>query len=131
MKSIKFILTFCFFALFILFTSNLKSQTIYFCESNITDGEPKGEKSKFNYDLYKDNVIYILVKFPSAYGCNQIKFRREKLGEPGPVSWVDIDPSATWICYEMDMPQWGDYTLTVFDCNDAVIGKGSVTMVAK
>ena len=131
MNIIKVISIFSVFIILILFTPNLKSQTIYFCEANSTDGEPKGEKSKFSYDPYKDNVIYILVKFPSAYGCNQIKFRREKLGEPGPVSWVDIDPNAVWICYEMDMPQFGDYTLTVFDCNDAVIGKGSVTMVSK
>ena len=114
-----------------LFSSGLKSQTIHFCESKSTDGEPVGENNKFKYDAYMDNVIYILVNFPSAYGCNQIKFRRENLSEPGPVSWVDIDPSATWVCFEMDMPQWGDYTLSVIGCNDEVIGKGTVTMVYK
>lgn len=131
MKKTKIALVIMFAAFFIFSGSSVKSQTIHICDSFPVDGVPKGENTKFSYDVYTDNFVYILVKFPQAYGCNQIAFRREKKGEPGPEMFEDIDPSYTWFCYEMHMPQAGDYTLSVKDCNGVLIGKTNVTMVNK
>ena len=113
---------FCTFILFILCIQNIKSQTIYVCDQNITDGEPKGEISKLKIDLMKENFAYILVKFPSAIGCNQLKFKRFLLGNPNPVMPLDVDPLATWACFEMYLPDKGNYVFTVFDCNDIELG---------
>ena len=105
------------------------SQEVYFCKNYCANGEPNGESSTFQYDVYIDNVIYILVKFPSAYGKNKIHFRHEKVGEPGPVAFVEIDPSSTWICYEMNIPQWGEYTITVTDADNNLIRKDKIVML--
>ncbi|NOS84092.1 MAG: hypothetical protein HOP31_03030 [Ignavibacteria bacterium] len=111
---------------------SLKSQSLHILESKSTDGEPVGEKTTFymSSDQYKENFVYMLVKFPGAYGKSQILFRAVKVGEPGPVSWVDIDPSATWYCYEMYIPQWGEYTLTVTDVDNNLIAETKITMKA-
>jgi hypothetical protein len=116
----------------IIFPGSLKSQTLHILESKSTDGEPVGEKSTFymSSDPVKENFIYMLVKFPGAYGKSQILFRQDKVGEPGPVSWVDIDPSSTWYCYEMYIPQWGEYTLTVTDKDNNLIGEKKIIMKA-
>lgn len=131
MKETTMVLFVMFAALFIFSGGKLIGQTIHICDTFPADGVPKGENTKFSYDVYTDNFVYILVKFPQAYGCNQIAFRREKKGEPGPEMFEDIDPSYTWFCYEMYMPQAGDYTLSVKDCNGGLIGTAKVTMVCK
>src|SRR5205085_6540239 len=51
-------------------------------------------KTTFTIDPMKENFVYILVTFPGAYGCNQIKFKRFLLGNPNPVMSMDVDPSA-------------------------------------
>lgn len=110
-------------------TEKILSQEVYYCKNSCMNGEPSGVTSKFQYDIYIDNVIYIFVKFPGAYGQNKIHFRHKKTGEPGPVAFVEIDPSSTWICYEMNIPQWGEYEITVTDADNNLIHKGSITML--
>lgn len=131
MNSKKYILILCSMMLFIFSTPEIKSQTIHVCESTSTDGQPVGEKTTFKIDPMKDNLVYILVNFPGAYGCNQIKFKRFLLGNPNPVMSMDVDPSATWAVYEMYLPDKGEYTFTVYDCNDVEIGKTKITAVNK
>jgi hypothetical protein len=109
---------------------SVKSQSLHILESRSTDGEAVGEKSTFQYNLSSDNFVYMLVKFPEAYGKSQILFRAVKVGEPGPVSWIDIDPSATWYCYEMYIPQWGEYKLTVSDIDNNLIAEKTIKMKA-
>lgn len=130
MKYTSAILLFLIAVIFSAITVSTHAQQVYFCKNSCMNGEPNGETSTFQYDVYIDNVIYILVKFPSAYGHNKIHFRHEKVGEPGPVAFVEIDPSATWICYEMNIPQWGEYTITVTDVDNNVIRKDKITMLA-
>jgi len=122
---------FCSFVLFILCIQNIESQTIYVCDQNITDGEPKGEISKLKIDLMKENFAYILVKFPSAIGCNKLQFKRYLQGNPNPVMPLDVDPSATWACFEMYLPDKGNYIFTVFDCNDVELGQAKLTVELK
>lgn len=131
MNSKKNILILCSALLFNFSISALKSQTIHVCESTSTDGQLVGEKTKFKIDPMKENFVYILVNFPGAYGCNQIKFKRFLLGNPNPVSTMDVDPSAAWAVYEMYLPDQGEYTFTVYDCNDVEIGKTKITAVNK
>jgi len=125
-------LAFLLFIAVILIVSNgsVRGQSLHILESNSTDGNTVGEKSTFQYNLSKDNFVYMLVKFPEAYGKSQILFRAVKVGEPGPISWIDIDPSATWYCYEMYIPQWGEYKLTVTDKDNNLIGEKTITMKA-
>jgi hypothetical protein len=110
--------------------SSVKSQSLHILESRSTDGEPVGEKSIFQYNSSRENFVYMLIKFPEAYGKSQILFRAVKVGEPGPVSWIDIDPSATWYCYEMYIPQWGEYKLTVADKDNNLIAEKTIKMKA-
>lgn len=109
----------------------LKSQSIHVLESTTTTGEADGEKKSLSMDFMKENFVYILVKFPGAYGQDEIKFKRFVLGQPNPVMPVTVDPSATWIVYEMYIPQAGEYTFTVFDKNDSELGKGYITIKNK
>ncbi len=125
------ILLFCSLILFILFAPEIKSQTIYICDQNITDGEPKGEVSKMKIDQMKENFAYILVKFPSAYGCNQIKFQRFLVGNPSPAMTMDVDPSATWACYEMSLIDQGEYRFKITDCNDVELGQAKLSVGLK
>lgn len=117
--------------MFLMVPGVLKSQTLYVLDSRSTDGEPRGESAVFSFDPGAENFVYMLIKFPSAYGCNQIKFRQEMVGEPGPVDWVSISPDATWHCHEMYIPSHGDYVLTVFDCNDNVLARTEIKMRRK
>jgi hypothetical protein len=112
----------------VLFSGSLFSQTIHVCESTSTDGEPVGEKTSLSMDFMKENFVYILVNFSSAYGQDEIKFKRFVMGQPNPVMSMSVDPAAIWVVYEMYIPQAGEYTFTVFDKNDAELGKGYITI---
>ncbi|NOS86258.1 MAG: hypothetical protein HOP31_14045 [Ignavibacteria bacterium] len=131
MKSISYVLIFCTLILLFLFVSNLNSQTIHVCESTTETGEPIGEKSSIKMDFTKENFVYILVNFSSAYGQDEIKFKRFVMGQPNPVISMSVDPAATWVVYEMYIPQAGEYIFTVFDKNDVEQGKGYITIKNK
>lgn len=131
MKAIKFLsAAFCVIAV-LCFTSSLRSQSIHVLDSPTSTGEADGEKKSLSMDFMKENFVYILVKFPGAYGQDQIKFKRFVLGQPNPVIPMDTDPSASWVVYEMYIPQAGDYTFTVFDKNDVELGKAYITIKNK
>jgi hypothetical protein len=128
MNTLKYVLLFSSVILLFNFVSKLNSQTIHVCETNTTTGEPVNEKKTLSMDFMKENFVYILVKFPSAYGQDEIKFKRFVMGQPNPVMPMSVDPSASWFVYEMYIPQAGDYTFTVFDKNDTELGKGYITI---
>lgn len=109
-------------------TESTNAQEVYFSKYSCMNGEAGDGSTAFNYDLYKDNMVFILVKFPSAYGQNRIHFRHKKVGEPGPVAYVDVDPASTWVCYEMNIPQWGEYTITITDADGQLINEQKITI---
>ncbi len=127
----KKILTAIMFTALLLSVGNVFTQTIFVCESTTSTGEPVGETRELKMDFMKENFVYILVKFPSAYGQDEIKFKRFILGQPNPVMSMNVDPSSTWAVYEMYIPQAGDYTFTVFDKNDTELGKANITIKNK
>ncbi len=131
MKVIKKLFGISIFLIILFFSAGINSQTIYVCESNTTTGEPVGEKKSISMDFMKENFVYILVKFPSAYGQDEIKFKRFVMGQPNPVMSMNVDPAAEWAVYEMYIPQAGEYTFTVYDKNDTELGKGYITIKNK
>lgn len=115
--------------MFLALTSSSNGQEVYFSKQSCMNGEAVDASTKLPYDLYKDNMIFILVKFPSAYGQSRIHFRHKKIGEPGPVAYIDVDPASTWICYEMNVPQWGEYTITITDKDNNLINESNITIL--
>lgn len=131
MRSIK-LLSAAFFVIAVLcFALPVNSQSIYVLDSPTTTGEADNEKKSLSMDFMKENFVYILVKFTGAYGQDQIKFKRFVMGQPNPVMPMDTDPSASWVVYEMYIPQAGEYTFTVFDKNDLELGKAYITIKNK
>ena len=128
MKIIKILLGISVVVLALAFLPVINSQTINVCESATTSGEPMDEKKTLSMDFMKENFVYILVKFPLAYGQDEIKFKRFVMGQPNPVMSMSVDPTSSWFVYEMYIPQAGDYTFTVFDKNDTELGKGYITI---
>lgn len=110
-------------ALALVLSKPALSQEIYVLEHSTSTGDVKDEIKTVTFDFMKENSVYILVKFPSSYGMNEIKFKRFVMGMPNPVMPMEVDPSATWCVYEMYIPQAGEYTFTVFDKNDTELGK--------
>ncbi len=117
------------FALVLVISKPVLSQEIYVLKNSTSTGEVKDEIKTVIFDFMKENSVYILVKFPSSYGMNEIKFKRFVMGMPNPVMSMEVDPSASWCVYEMYIPQAGDYTFTVFDKNDVELGKANLNVV--
>lgn len=113
-------------SLILVYTSGLQSQTLHISDASCMNGEEITGKSVIKVDMMKENFFYVRVEFPSPYGCNQIKLMTSLVGNPNPVGTKDIDPSATSFCFEVYILNPGDYILTLYDCNDVLLTKGTI-----
>lgn len=111
-------------------SGNLKSQTLYFCESVDNDGYPITESTVFNISS-SGSYFYFLVRLPYAINCRSVRYEIYKVDRYGSESYdntiyQDTERDWTWFYKQITFYDAGKYNVYVYDCYDYLLTSGSV-----
>lgn len=111
--------------LFVLFTFNTFSQTLYFCEDVDSDGYPINESNVFTIPD-DGGYLYVLVRLPYELACNSVAFEIDRNGSYDNTIYMDTEKSWVWFYKQINFYKSGSYDFFVYDCFDYMLAKGSV-----
>ena len=111
--------------LFILFSLNSFSQTLYFCEDVDADGYPINEASVFTIPD-DGGYLYVLVRLPYEVACRSVSFEIERNGKYDNTVYLDTDKDWVWFYKQITFYKSGSYDFYVCDCYDDLIVSGDV-----
>jgi len=124
-----FTFSFLFFTLLLL-SGNLKSQTLYFCESVDRGGYPVTESSVWN--ISRDGGYFdFLVRLPYDLNCRSVRYEIYKVDSYGSEVFdntitQDTERDWRWFWKQVTFYSTGKFNIYVYDCNDYLLASGSV-----
>jgi hypothetical protein len=131
----KLALLFSIVALFFV-VNTATSQSLYFCESVDSKGNPTGESSTFNIPK-GGGYFYFLVKLPYTIGCTAVKYDIYDVYSDysenynTTISQDGIGTNWDWFWKKVTFYTAGYYHVYVYDCYGTVIASSYLTINVK
>ena len=118
------------FTLFVLISSTLRSQTLYFCEDVDGNGDPveKGTSFVINSD---GGYLYFYCDMGHAINCSEIHYSIYSVDDNGTENYEnaiyqDVEPSYAYFWKKVNFYHTGDYNIYVYDDKYNLITSGNV-----
>ena len=110
---------------FLLLSTSINAQSIYFCEGVDDDGYAINEASSFT--IPKDGgYLYVLVRLPYEVDCSTVRFEIYRNGDYDNTINVDTDYDWVWFWKQITFYKRGTYEIYAYDCYDYELTHGTV-----
>lgn len=114
------------------FYSEVKSQSLYFCEDVDSDGYPVSESSVFNISS-KGGYLKFLVRLPYNISTSSVSYVIYKVDEYGnekyeSTIYQDVESNWSWFWKEVTFYNSGVFNIAVYDGDNNYLTSGQISI---
>ena len=117
---------------FLIVASALKAQTLYTCKAHTENGQPIEYQRNWNINPKGEYIYALLDNENKPLATETLYFMMDKIVEDGVIPYdskvIKADSTATWIAYNQELSEPGEYLLYFTDTNQKKIASQKITV---